>query len=74
MRPQLHRLLRLLSFALVFGAASIAFAQGDPRVEARAHYQAGMARFNAAQYAEAIAEFQAAEQIAPAPIGRKSVV
>jgi len=69
MRPQLvHRLLRVLSFLLVFGLVPLALAQPDPRVEARAHYQAGMAKFNAAQYAQAIEEFQAAEQIAPAPM------
>ncbi|MBK9037425.1 MAG: hypothetical protein IPL61_40310 [Myxococcales bacterium] len=68
MRPIYLRLIPLFALVLAVLAPSVAHAQPDPRVEARAHYQAGMARFNAAQYDEAVAEFRAADQILPSPV------
>jgi hypothetical protein len=40
----------------------------DPRVEARAHFTAGMKDYRAANYQAAIQEFSAAQQLAPADL------
>lgn len=68
MLPSRPRLLLLLTLVFALFGATVAIAQPDPRVEARAHYQAGVAKYNAAQYDEAVAEFRAAEQLAPSPM------
>ncbi|MEZ4402859.1 MAG: hypothetical protein R3B06_22755 [Kofleriaceae bacterium] len=68
MRPTLLRLLAVVVVAFGMFGVHTASAQPDPMVAARAHYQAGMAKFNAAQYDEAVAEFRAAEAIAPSPV------
>lgn len=68
MLPSRPRLLLLLTLVVALFSATAAIAQPDPRVEARAHYQAGVAKYNAAQYDEAVAEFRAAEQLAPSPM------
>lgn len=74
-RSSIHRLARAIGVALVLVLAltATAGAQGDPRVEARARYQAGMAKFNAGQYDDAIVEFRAADQIAPAPMNEYNI-
>ncbi|MEZ4360204.1 MAG: hypothetical protein R3B48_08485 [Kofleriaceae bacterium] len=43
----------------------LAWAQSDPRAEARARYQAGQRAYAAGNYRDAIREFAAAEQLAP---------
>ena len=68
MLPSRPRLLSLLTLVFALLSATVAIAQPDPRVEARAHYQAGVAKYTAAQYDEAVAEFRAAEQLAPSPM------
>lgn len=83
MRPISSRLLLfcVLALALIVPALGIpslvaprvAAAQGDPRVEARTHYQAGMSKFNAGQYDEAVVEFRAAEQLAPSPLNHYNI-
>jgi tetratricopeptide (TPR) repeat protein len=65
MRPILRTLLPLVALLV---SAAVAVAQPDPLVEARAHYQAGTAKFAAAQYDEAVAEFRAADALAPSPM------
>lgn len=83
MRPISSRLLLLcvLALALLVPALGVpslvapheAAAQGDPRIEARTHYQAGMSKFNAGQYDEAVVEFRAAEQLAPSPLNHYNI-
>ena len=68
MLPSRPRLLLVFTLLIALVGAAVAIAQPDPRVEARAHYQAGVAKYNAAQYDEAVAEFRAAEQLAPSPM------
>jgi hypothetical protein len=43
MLPSRPRLLSLLTLVFALLSATVAIAQPDPRVEARAHYQAGVA-------------------------------
>src|SRR5688500_15369323 len=65
-----HSMLYTFLFAMfrVTGATSLASAQGDPRVEARTHYMNGKARFDAGDFRGAIAEFSAADQLAPSAV------
>lgn len=65
MRTILRTLLPLVALLVT---ATVAFAQPDPVVEARAHYEAGRASFAAAQYDEAIAQFRAANALVPSPL------
>ncbi|MBE7448061.1 MAG: hypothetical protein HS111_03980 [Kofleriaceae bacterium] len=54
--------------ALAVVAPAPAWAQGDPRVEARARYTAGKQKFDAGDYRGAIADFSAADQLAPSAV------
>src|SRR5688572_16942160 len=65
----------LLAFALLTSTVTLraitaapAAAQGDPRIEARARYTAGKAKFDAGDYRGAIGDFSAADQLAPHPM------
>ena len=64
MRHTVTRLLLLLT--VVFATTTSAFA--DDRAEARVHYQAGVKAYSAAKYQDAIKEFSAAQQLAPADL------
>jgi tetratricopeptide (TPR) repeat protein len=56
------RILLAAGMALI---ANLALAQADPAAD---HYKAGVARFHAGQYADAIQEFRAADAIRPSPV------
>jgi hypothetical protein len=64
MRHTVTRLLLLLT--VVLATTTSAFA--DDRAEARVHYQAGVKAYSAAKYQDAIKEFSAAQQLAPADL------
>jgi len=67
MRHPAPRVLFFLFVALLIGVKSpSAFA--DARSDAKAHYQAGMKAYNAADYRTAIKEFSSAQQLAPADL------
>jgi tetratricopeptide (TPR) repeat protein len=53
----------LLLFAL---PARVTFAQADPKADARAHFEKGLAAFDARRLDEAAAEFDAAYRLSPA--------
>ncbi|MBV8761035.1 MAG: hypothetical protein JO257_27315 [Deltaproteobacteria bacterium] len=59
------RLLLLLTLAL---CATGARAWADDRTEARVHYQAGVKAYSSGKYQDAIKEFSAAQQLAPADL------
>jgi hypothetical protein len=65
-QPALRVLVLLFMALLATTAAPRAFA--DARSDAKAHYQAGMKAYNAADYRTAIQEFSSAQQIAPADL------
>lgn len=65
MRHPIQRFLLLLSLALL---ATGARAWADDRTDARAHYQAGVKAYAAADYKKAITEFSAAQQLVPADL------
>lgn len=58
--------------ALLFGLFVVAFAaspaSADPRADAKAHYVKGKSLFDAKDYVNAIAEFKAADQLAPSAV------
>jgi tetratricopeptide (TPR) repeat protein len=58
-------LLGLATVAVVQLAATPAHAQRDPRAEAKEHYSNGKKLFEQGEYDKAIAEFRAADQLAP---------
>jgi tetratricopeptide (TPR) repeat protein len=57
--------MRLLAIVSVLFTAQLALAQADPAAD---HYKAGVTRFKAGQYSEAIQEFRAADSIRPSPV------
>src|SRR5581483_10747347 len=57
--------MRMLCCASLLLLANVAVAQVDPAAD---HYKAGVARFHAGQYADAIQEFRAADAIRPSPV------
>lgn len=66
MRTQLPVIRYLvLVLALVFSTGTVA---ADSRSEAKAHYQAGVKLYNAADYKGAIKEFSAAQELLPADL------
>jgi hypothetical protein len=65
MRHPASRLLLLLTLAL-FATGTRAWA--DDRAEARIHYQAGVKAYASSNYKDAIKEFSAAQQLAPADL------
>lgn len=65
MRHPVTRLLLILSLAL-FATGTRAWA--DDRAEARTHYQAGVKAYGSGAYKDAIKEFSAAQQLAPADL------
>jgi tetratricopeptide (TPR) repeat protein len=68
MKPR-HAVAILLSlFALVLASSTVAHAQKDPRADAKTHYAAGKKLFDAGQYEQAIAEFKAADGLAPSGV------
>jgi tetratricopeptide (TPR) repeat protein len=50
------------------GGPAVAKPEAGPKVEARRHYDAGMAHFNLREYKLAIDEFQAAYRLRPEPV------
>jgi tetratricopeptide (TPR) repeat protein len=62
-----------LLLALAIALAPIRSAFAEPRDDARAHYQKGRSLFDAGAFREAIAEFEAADRIAPSPLLRFNV-
>ncbi|HEU0034614.1 MAG TPA: tetratricopeptide repeat protein [Kofleriaceae bacterium] len=56
----------MLGLVIAFASPGSAFA--DARSDARAHYQQGVKLYNGGNYREAIKEFSAAQQIAPADL------
>jgi hypothetical protein len=67
-QPRLARL-AAVAIAAVIATAAAPAASADDRVDrARAHYQRGLELFNQSQYKAAIAEFAAADGLAPSPI------
>jgi len=65
MRHPVTRFLLILSLAL-FATGTRAWA--DDRAEARTHYQAGVKAYGSGNYQNAIKEFSAAQQLAPADL------
>jgi len=65
MRHPVTRFLLILSLAL-FATGTRAWA--DDRAEARTHYQAGVKAYGSGKYNDAIKEFSAAQQLAPADL------
>jgi hypothetical protein len=53
---------------LAIAGSSPAWAQGDPRVEARTHYMSGKQKFDAGDFRGAIGEFSAADNLAPSAV------
>jgi tetratricopeptide (TPR) repeat protein len=63
--------IRLIAIAFSIACATPANAQPDDsqqRVEARRHYEAGLAHFNLREYKQAVDEFQAAYRLRPDPV------
>ncbi len=57
----------MVVFVSLLRVTSLAAAQTDPRTDASAHFQRGTDLFNEGRYDAALAEFQRAYDIAPAP-------
>jgi hypothetical protein len=69
MRARHTIILAFLSIVvLAIAGLSPAWAQGDPRVEARTHYMSGKQKFDAGDFRGAIAEFSAADNLAPSAV------
>jgi hypothetical protein len=67
-QPTALRFLFLLFTALAIGLGAPSSAAADARVEAKAHYQAGVKAYSVGDYRTAIREFSTAQQLAPADL------
>jgi tetratricopeptide (TPR) repeat protein len=66
--PALISLVLGVAAVAMFTDAAPAWAQKDPRAEAKAHYASGKKLYDQGQYELAIAEFRAADQLAPSGV------
>src|SRR5579863_126323 len=58
----------ILFVVVTLFAMSARLASADPRIDARAHYQAGLKFYTSGDYKSAVTEFTTAQQLAPADL------
>jgi hypothetical protein len=57
-----------VAFAALFGFATLAFGQADSKKAARPYYEKGATEYNLGHFGDAIAQFEKAYELDPAPI------